>query len=320
MPIEASSQRPIIEVAAAVIRDHQGRLLLSQRPEGKHLAGLWEFPGGKCEPGESAHAALARELHEELGIEVTGSRPLLSLTHHYPEKSVRLLIRSVDDFHGSAVGREGQRVDWFEPAAARALSMPAADRPILQLLSLDPRLVMIPGPLVPVSTDSIIAAWQAALDAGFRLLCLPCEGLEGEHLESLARRCAALSRQAGARWLIDGRPVLVQALGADGVHLGSGRLERYHHRPVDSGQILAVSCSDDHALAQAARLEADFACLAPRRQDSAIDWPDFAARVAASPLPVVALGVGPSDLDHARELGAFGVAFSQHVDQMAPPG
>src|SRR6056297_746931 len=172
MPGEPSSQRPIIEVAAAVIRDSKGRLLLSQRPEGKHLAGLWEFPGGKRESGESAHAALARELDEELGIEVADSRPLLSLTHHYPEKSVRLLIRTVDDFSGSAVGREGQRIDWFDPAAARELSMPAADRPILQLLQLDPRLAMIPmpTPATPIDflLDSLIADWQARLDAGFR--------------------------------------------------------------------------------------------------------------------------------------------------------
>ncbi len=324
MPGEPSSQRPIIEVAAAVIRDSKGRLLLSQRPEGKHLAGLWEFPGGKRESGESAHAALARELDEELGIEVADSRPLLSLTHHYPEKSVRLLIRTVDDFSGSAVGREGQRIDWFDPAAARELSMPAADRPILQLLQLDPRLAMIPmpTPATPIDflLDSLIADWQARLDAGFRLLCLPCAGLQDEHLEPVVERCAALARQAGARWLIDGRPDLARRLGADGVHLDSGALDQYSDRPVDAELILAVTCRDDDGLQHAARLAADFACLAPVRQGSAIDWPGFATRVAVSPVPVVALGVAVADLDRARELGAFGVAVTQDFDQKEAPG
>jgi len=312
--------RPIIDVAAAVIRDESGRVLLSQRPEGKHLAGLWEFPGGKREAGESVHGALVRELEEELGIEVSASMPLLSLTHHYPEKSVRLLIRTVDDFRGTATGQEGQRVGWFEPSAARTLPMPAADRPIIQLLSIDPRLVMLPEVAKSGSIEPLFDACQDRLDAGFRLFCLRCGGLDDDQLKSLATRCSAMARQVDARWLIDGRPELARALGADGLHLPVERLADYHERPVESELMFAVSCRHDDDLEQAARLHADFACLSPRGLASAPDWHGFAASVAASPLPLVALGVDLAELDRVREMGAFGVAVSQAIAEETVPG
>lgn len=139
--IGLSKREELLEVAAAVIRDRRGQILLAQRLAGKHLAGLWEFPGGKLEPGESAHEALARELNEELGIDIDNSESLLSLIHHYPEKSVRLHIRTVASWRGKATGREGQAIDWFSLAQARELPMPEANRPILQLLDADPHSV-----------------------------------------------------------------------------------------------------------------------------------------------------------------------------------
>lgn len=308
MSAEPSFERPVIEVAAAVIRDGRGRLLLSQRPKGKHLAGLWEFPGGKCEPGESAHAALVRELHEELGIEVDASEPLLSLTHHYAEKSVRLLMRTVDRFTGTARGCEGQAVDWFELSAARALSMPAADRPILQLLSLDPRMAMVDAFPDSGSIEAIVDGWRARLEAGYKLLCLPGRGVDDRRLGAMVERCDSLARQFDARWLLGGRPALSERLGADGVHLHADELSLFDSRPVAADRVLAVTCRHDADLKHAARLDADFACLSPSTAKGAPDWPDFAARVAASPVPVVVLGVSPVDLATVRELGAFGIA------------
>src|SRR6266478_3393599 len=90
-PTGAEAARPIVLVAAVALIDADGRVLLAQRPEGKHLAGLWEFPGGKVEPGESPEAALVREVREELGIRIDRFRPFGFAHHAYPEKSVLLL-------------------------------------------------------------------------------------------------------------------------------------------------------------------------------------------------------------------------------------
>ncbi|HMB43937.1 MAG TPA: NUDIX domain-containing protein, partial [Luteimonas sp.] len=86
----ASAPDPLVEVVAGVLQDARGRILLARRTKGRDLAGLWEFPGGKREPGESAEAALARELQEELGVQVTVGAPLIAVPQQYPHKRLRL--------------------------------------------------------------------------------------------------------------------------------------------------------------------------------------------------------------------------------------
>ena len=95
-----------MRVVAAVLRDATGRVLVSQRPAGKHHAGFWEFPGGKLEAGESARVGLDRELREELGIEVRAAHELLTLEHEYPDKRVYLAVWTVDDHAGDVTAAE----------------------------------------------------------------------------------------------------------------------------------------------------------------------------------------------------------------------
>jgi 8-oxo-dGTP diphosphatase len=120
------------EIVAAGILIRGGRVILSQRPAGKHLAGLWEFPGGKMEPGESPEAALVREVREELGIEIAGFRPFRFSHHAYPEKTVLLLAYlceiDEDPLHASVVWR------WQPIRDLRSADMPAADRSIVESL------------------------------------------------------------------------------------------------------------------------------------------------------------------------------------------
>jgi len=127
--------KPTIRVAAAVLHDSEGRVLVSQRPAGKTLAGLWEFPGGKLEPGEAVEVALRRELFEELGIQVRSCRPLLQLQHEYPERHVELLVWTVERFDGEARGLEGQALRWASVQELRSLALLPADLPIIEYLT-----------------------------------------------------------------------------------------------------------------------------------------------------------------------------------------
>lgn len=124
----------MIEVAAGVVTDQEGRLLLMQRLPGKHLAGLWEFPGGKLEPGETIVQALVRELAEELGIEVLAAEPLVSLVWDYPEKTVHLHALRVTEWRGSVQAREGHALRWSALDAVEVAVMPPADAPIVAAL------------------------------------------------------------------------------------------------------------------------------------------------------------------------------------------
>ncbi|MDE2272212.1 MAG: 8-oxo-dGTP diphosphatase MutT, partial [Xanthomonadaceae bacterium] len=126
----------MIDVAAGVLVDARGRVLLMQRLPGKHLAGMWEFPGGKVEPGEPIGRALVRELDEELGIEVLASAPLISLPWHYPEKSVRLHALRVTAWRGELRAREGHPLRWMAVGDMDMAAMPPADVPIVAALRL----------------------------------------------------------------------------------------------------------------------------------------------------------------------------------------
>ncbi|TAN08773.1 MAG: 8-oxo-dGTP diphosphatase MutT [Rhodanobacteraceae bacterium] len=120
-----------MEVAAGVLIDARGRVLLQQRLPGKHLAGLWEFPGGKLEPGENAAQALARELDEELGIAVLVATPLISLTWDYPEKTVHLHAFQVTAWRGEVRARENNPLRWVAIPDMDTSVMPPADVPIV---------------------------------------------------------------------------------------------------------------------------------------------------------------------------------------------
>jgi 8-oxo-dGTP diphosphatase len=123
-----------LHVVAAVMFDGCGRVLIARRPPGKSRAGMWEFPGGKLEPGESAAAGLERELAEELGIRVLAARPLLALRHDYPELRVELAALLVERYAGEPAGLEGQAVKWVRPAELYTHEMLPADRPIVDRL------------------------------------------------------------------------------------------------------------------------------------------------------------------------------------------
>jgi 8-oxo-dGTP diphosphatase len=132
-------ERPLVRVVAAALYDSQGRVLITERPPGKHLAGRWEFPGGKLEPGESEQQALVRELREELGIEVATAHPELTLRHDYAERRVEISMWIVDDYAGEPRGLDGQRLKWVAPMELADEDVLEADRPFIEALQGRPR-------------------------------------------------------------------------------------------------------------------------------------------------------------------------------------
>jgi 8-oxo-dGTP diphosphatase len=127
-------------VVAAALYDAKGRVLIAQRPIGKHMAGRWEFPGGKIVPGETEEQALGRELAEELGVQLRGARPLMALSHEYEDYRVELSMWIVDGYDGEPEGLDGQGLKWVEPQVLLDEDMLEADRPFIEALQrLGPR-------------------------------------------------------------------------------------------------------------------------------------------------------------------------------------
>jgi 8-oxo-dGTP diphosphatase len=130
------ADKPVVLVVAVALIDVDGRVLLAERPEGKSMAGLWEFPGGKVHDGETPEAALIRELKEELGIDVAASclAPFTFASHGYAEFHLLMPLYVCRKWQGSATAREGQRLAWVRPNRLADYAMPPADKPLVAML------------------------------------------------------------------------------------------------------------------------------------------------------------------------------------------
>jgi 8-oxo-dGTP diphosphatase len=132
----------VIRVVAAALYDARGHVLIADRPAGRHMAGRWEFPGGKVAADETLADALTRELNEELGITVHAAQPLLALTHDYPDRRVQLHLWLVQRYTGEPKSLDGQRLKWVEPARLSDEDILEADRPFIEALQ---NLPVAPG-------------------------------------------------------------------------------------------------------------------------------------------------------------------------------
>ena len=179
---------PAIHVAAAVLFDRRGRILIAQRPAGKHLAGSWEFPGGKIEPGETRTAALARELKEELGVTIERPRPLLRLRHAYPYGEVLLDVWVVRRYRGEPRGLDGQALRWCGLRELPDVELLPADQPIVDALRLPERLRQATSPFYEIlACEDLLARGCPARGRPPRLLGSLCRQ------RSDAERCAAVA-------------------------------------------------------------------------------------------------------------------------------
>jgi 8-oxo-dGTP diphosphatase len=300
----------MVEVAAGVLTDTRGRVLLMQRLPGKHLAGLWEFPGGKLEPGEAIEHALARELREELGIEAHAFAPLISLPWRYPEKTVRLHALHVTGWRGEPHAREGHPLRRVPVEEVDPAEMPAADRPIVTALRLPAHYAVTPNEPKPGSAGACV---QASGGSALLQLRLP-HHRDRADVRACAGDLLARSPEMKTRLLINHDIELARELGV-GVHLRAAQLGELKQRPLPDAQWVGASCHDADELEHAATIGADFATLSPVRATSShpdaspLGWERFAELVREARLPVYALGgIGPDDLDRARAAGAQGVA------------
>lgn len=301
-----------VHVAVGVILREDGAILIAKRPEHAHQGGLWEFPGGKVEPQESVRAALTRELHEELDIQVGAAQPLIQISHDYGDKSVLLDVWTVNEFSGIPNGKEGQPLRWCAPQELRADEFPAANVPIIHALQLPSLYWITPEPEV----TAMPAFWQRvqqALELGVRLIQLRSKQLSAAQLKPVLVELMALAKQKNAKVLVNQFCELVDE--CDGVHLTSSQLQSFAARPISSSKWLAVSCHSAQELARAAELNCDFAVLSPVKQtqshptDAPLGWERFAEYVKQAKLPVYALGgMSIADAALAKQAGGQGIA------------
>ncbi len=302
-----------LHVAVAAIVNDAQQVLLARRPGHVHQGGLWEFPGGKCEPGEPVEAALEREIQEELGIHIGVRRPLIRVPHRYEDRSVLLDVWRVESFEGRPHGREGQPVEWVPVDELGERDFPAANLPIIRALQLPAACLITPAP--GEDREAFLAQLQCRLDEGIRLVQLRARGLDEISYRSLAEQVVERCHHSGARVLLNADASLAVPLGADGIQLSSQRLQQAGGRDLPDNLLLGASCHTAEELRHAHAIRADFALLSPVKPTAthpdapALGWEMFASLVESCAMPVYALGgMAPADLDEAIAHGAQGIA------------
>jgi 8-oxo-dGTP diphosphatase len=307
------STPPEIQVAVGVIRRADGRVLLAERPAGKAMAGYWEFPGGKIEPGESPVDALARELHEELCIDIDTAQPWITRTFHYPHAIANLQLFRITEWQGEPHGRENQQLSWQDPQRISIEPLLPANHAIIKALRL-PSLYAITQ-AGKLGIDVFMERLEAALLNGVRLVQVREKDMDAASLRRFSEDVITLCHANGARVMVNGDIGLARDIGADGVHLQTEQFIELDAPPV-TDMMWAASCHNRDELLKAARLGADFTVLSPVLPTQShpgapvLGWEGFAAACRNLPMPVYALGGMKVDLlQMAMEHNAHGIAM-----------
>ena len=301
-----------MHVVAGVLTDARGRILLARRTAGRDLAGAWEFPGGKLEPGETAFQALDRELHEELGIRIHSMEPLIAVAQAYQDKRIVLDVYRVTRFSGKPQDREKQALAWSPLEKLCTYPMPPADRPVVAALTQPAHYLITPG--VVGDRANFLQRIEQALLGGSRRIQLRVAPGESVNLNELATDVKRLCDMASAQLLLNGDIDLAAQLHC-GVHLRAEQLMALAERPLPTTIPVAASCHNEAELRQAEAIGVDFVVLGPvgktptHVEKAPLGWKNFAQLREHVSLPIYALGgMKPGDHDIARRNGAQGIA------------
>jgi 8-oxo-dGTP diphosphatase len=302
-----------LHVVAAALINARGDVLIAKRPADKALAGYWEFPGGKLESGEAPCQALARELWEELGIELLDAHPLIRFPYEYPERCVLLDVWRTTQYRGRVRAREGQALALVSPAELDDWRLLPANGPIVTALRLPATLLITPEP--GADEEAFLAALEKSLAAGIRLVQFRAHGIESARFADLAAHVVERCHLQGAWCVINAAPEVACAVGADGIHLSAMHLLQCTRRPLDKAYWVGASCHNAAEIRHAAALRLDYILVGPvlptlsHPGQKPFGWPAFARLIEDCNVPVYAIGgMCRGHLKQAQASGAQGIA------------
>nr|BAL53535.1 7,8-dihydro-8-oxoguanine triphosphatase [uncultured Gammaproteobacteria bacterium]BAL55744.1 7,8-dihydro-8-oxoguanine triphosphatase [uncultured Gammaproteobacteria bacterium] len=302
---------PFLHVAAGAICNAHGQVLIAQRRAGGPQGGRWEFPGGKLKPGESAYAALVRELKEELGISVTAARPLIQIRHAYADRKVHLEVFAVTAFRGRPKARENQPLAWVAIAELARYELLEANRPVVTALELPPFYPVLER---AGSEKAYRERFKRLVWQGHRLLYWRARDLPEAAYLRLAEEFSRVLAQAGGCLMVRDLPYPEPWGAPVGLHLSARQLAALPARP-PGWRWVGAACHSLAELRRASQLGLDFAVLSPVRSTSThpdavpLGWQTVRAWIAWVNLPVYLLGgLGRLDLAQAWDCGAQGIA------------
>ncbi len=299
-----------LHVAVGVIKDSTGRILISLRHDAVHQGGLWEFPGGKVERGETVEQALARELKEELEITINECKPLIKIKHQYSDLSVLLDVWKVESYEGKPTGHEGQKIKWVEPSRFIDYSFPKANYPIITAVKLPAEYAILNSG----KGIDLLKNLRVIIESGVTLIQARLKSLSAPSVKQFFEQAIPLCHQKGVCLLVNSAVENAYQLNTDGIHLTAQDLLMLKHRPVDFKWV-AASCHNQTELQHAEKIGVDFVVLAPVLKTKThpdaqpLGWDRFSQLTKNVNLPVFALGgLQKKDKDIACRMGGQGIA------------
>jgi len=302
----------LVKIAVAIIVNDKNEVLVSLRAKDVHQGGLWEFPGGKLEKGESALNALSREINEELNIEITSASAFKKIQYQYHDKTVQLNIFRIVSFSSEPIGAEGQQIKWQNIYDLVTSDFPLANRSIIHALQLSDKYMITGGFENHQDFENKL---QTSLEKGIKLVQLRCKNISSDEYKQLVKISWRLCKKFSAILLLNTNESIFFDCESNGLHLSSQMLNSIQSRPIENKYFLSVSCHTKVEIEKAKKLNADIILLSPVKETRShpgvkgIGWKIFSNMAEDLNAPVYALGgMSEADLCEAKKSGAQGVA------------
>ena len=304
------AKQKLVHVAVGVVKNDLNQVLISLRRSDADQGGLWEFPGGKVDPGEDVQSALCREFKEELGINPTRFFPLKKIVHQYSDKKVLLDVWMITSFDGEPQGLEGQEIKWQLAEMFKYDEFPKANRQIIDVLRLPLYLPITPQVSGFKALETLILNW---IEAKYQLAYFCQNQLSGDLYRQWFDCANQLCLKSGLVLLADLEKYPCESgFGVRGVHAKASTLMALIERPVAEDVLFSASCHNRKELRRAQSVGVDFVLLAPTAKygnSKSLGWTGFERLVETVSIPTYALGrQSKPDLNQALLSGAVGVA------------
>lgn len=301
----------VVHVAVGVMYGHDGQILIAKRPANVHQGGKLEFPGGKVEQGETVQSALVREFKEELGVQIDecSVQPLICLTHHYADKSVKLDVWEIHQYSGVPFGKEGQAIQWLGVDQLEPGQFPEANLPIISALRLPKTLMVTPD----LSMEEALSDLPEKIQSSNALQCivrLPRLSLS-EYKTVWAH---LISQPLNTTLIVHQHMALAVSINAP-LHLRSAQLAQIQKEQLQGVRRLSASVHSTQEQQMAEHLGVEFTVFGavkttPTHQgEQGMGWEALSKVTACATVPVYAMGgMMVNDVKIARDFGAQGVA------------
>jgi 8-oxo-dGTP diphosphatase len=311
-------------VVGIIYNPSHEKLLLSRRPIDTHQGGLFEFPGGKSQSGETPLQTLERELKEEIDIKVLESRHLISYDYNYHDRQINLSAWIVEKWEGGPKPNEGQEIKWVALEVLKGLKFPQANMKLIKSVELPPLFLITPD--LTVYDDIFFKKIAILIGNGVKFLQFRSPSTAPEYHRIIISKLLPICEEHGCRLIYNGTINDAVNFGAHGVHLNSTRLIELDRLDLPAEFWAGASCHNSAELLRAEQLEVDYCVISAVHKSPShpvskpLGWEDFSRLALKSCIPVYALGgVKPGELDIARTCGAHGIAMISGLWDAADP-